>query len=478
MTILMRIFNLASLPFLLVAGEYISFHQIERSGGLKSELEDPIFKSYNQIPLYIKFSLADDAKVLDESDPLGTWCGKKFNRYKIYIPAGLNHVNIYTASKPNSTYFALAQFIPDSGGVKEIDWTKVDPSISIYDREVFTGESPYLVEIHNVASIFDMWESDQERLNFKFESGWLYVQFIQASQISYSQFGHIDSPTINLTVEYFKGENNESFQRWFQNTKFKPDGDPVEPFDRIVERQRYCLDWGKEEYIYGDQGGSYLSPDSLAFANSSADSSNSQEEESTASSQPLSTTTSSEEHYCIAHGGEWVDGTCVTNSSLKVEQSSSSHPIEESTPDSSSYGKGGDSKGESSLQYSSEKLYCDRIGGEMIDGVCMTSSSSSSTSTSSSSSSKAPVMSSSGTTPLPPTSSEVQALSDGEKEESQHSEAVGSVSAKEEKERSLCDARGGEWIDGVCTFPSTSSPSSHSAQHNSASSLSQSQEGG
>ena len=227
----------------LVAGGYPSFHQqVSNTKGLLSQIKKLMNSSNGLLEQSIYLTIHDDAKQFNN-----TWCGNNFQRVKIYIPAGLKKISVIAVARPNSSFYILKQFIPSNEKIiKNINWLQVDNNTLL---------TPMLTDVVNVGTIFT-WKPGYEKYYKdidKFEGGWLYLQIIQASNFVYSQFGHINSPSLQVAVKYYYDPQYQNeLMNWLKNTKFDPKtGDPIDGFSSITEEVRYCSDFGKKEYIYG-----------------------------------------------------------------------------------------------------------------------------------------------------------------------------------------------------------------------------------
>ena len=235
--LLMVVFSLFA-----IAGYYPSIHQLANTKGLINELKELVQTGRADINK-VYMNIQDDASHYKD-----TWCGRKFNRVKIYIPPGLKQIKVYVVMRPNSSIFALRKFIPEGQPVESIiDWTKLENDY----RYLYTTRQKDIID---VAPIFSWWHGYEKY--FKdvdtFKGGWLYVQLIQASEFLDSDFGHIPSPSAQLVVEYkYDPKYKPILDEWLKNIKFNPNGDPVDRFDTIEEKVRYCSDFGKAEKIRG-----------------------------------------------------------------------------------------------------------------------------------------------------------------------------------------------------------------------------------
>ncbi len=238
-----KLLLIVGISLFAIAGYYPSIHQLTKTKkGLINELKEMVRKGYTSIgDVYI--DIQDDA-----AHHKDTWCGRRFNRIKIYIPPGLKHAKVFVVMRPNSSIFILKKFIPEGRPVEQvIDWTKLES-----DWRYFYAARQK--SIGNVGIILD-WRYGKEKY-FKdmdvFRGGWLYVQLIQASQFLDSYFGHISSPSAQVIVEYeYDPKHKQILDEWLKNTKFNTNGDPVDRFDTIEEKVRYCSDFGKAEKIRG-----------------------------------------------------------------------------------------------------------------------------------------------------------------------------------------------------------------------------------
>ena len=252
-----KIFVLIVLTLFSYAGSYASFHQLQTKythGWLNEVFSDKV-KNKNKYEASILFDLYDDAQKKDER-----WCGSRFNRYKIFIPKeGVKKLRIYTISYPNISYYVLAAFLPyhDPQNINQIDWTSYIPSVSatLQDKiDFFNGKKVFLIRIKNVGELFNLYSSQKYT-----KSGWLYLQFIQASRLMSSYMGHVDNPSIQLVYKInFESGYEQKLSQWIKNVKFNPSTyDPIDGFDSIIEKNRYCYDFGKVENVPGIREGVY-----------------------------------------------------------------------------------------------------------------------------------------------------------------------------------------------------------------------------
>lgn len=210
------------------AAGFISLHQATAPQGLINK-----FKQYldeNGQPTVKEFYDGTSFVVTDEAQPKNdSWCGNIMPSYKIYVPAGLENVTIGTVAKPNSSYYIWYVFVPDGQNYNE--QTLPFNFVKMIDAKV----------------IYQKWNTEQ--------SGWLYLRIIQASNFVYSQFGHVDNPTVYLSVKYLFKDDMTDFNNWLKNTNFTSNGDPVDMFSQAYEISRYCSNYGDKIAVYGNTSG-------------------------------------------------------------------------------------------------------------------------------------------------------------------------------------------------------------------------------
>ena len=224
----------------MYAGSYPSFHQMTEVKGLVNELKALERSSNGLLEMGTYINIRGEAR--GES---AQWCGDRFGRIKIFIPPGLGRADVSIVFRPNSSHYVLWRFVP-IGSKEEIDWTSVGEKRKFY--------TTHQVPIINVATVF-IW--NDRRLKYykdinEFKGGWLYLQIIQASKFLDSHFGHVSSPSAQVIVSYYYDENKkEIIDNWLKNTFFSSNGDPIDGFETITEKMRYCSNYGKKETIHG-----------------------------------------------------------------------------------------------------------------------------------------------------------------------------------------------------------------------------------
>jgi hypothetical protein len=217
------------------ADEFLSIHQVNSPRGFINQLMSHIDESGKPKTSY--FNISTKVKVPDEAKSKnGEWCGDVFRSFKIYIPAGLEKVRITAVAKPNSSYYVLQAFVPDG-------------------EEYENSDLPFRV-VKMIDSKILFQKRDTK------ESGWLYLSFIQASNFVYSQFGHINNPTVNILAKYTFAEDMGKFNEWLAKTRFLDNGDPADAFNEAYMKSRYCSTLGQRIPLSGKTDG--VLGDSLA----------------------------------------------------------------------------------------------------------------------------------------------------------------------------------------------------------------------
>ncbi len=249
-----KIFFICITILMLYGGSYTSVHQYVVPKGLLNEITNHETLEKERYGNAIPFSLSDNAKKMKD----GKWCGNNFyHRYKIFIPSNKYcSSTIGVAIHPNSVVYVLMHFIPQNrvSQIAEIDWTK---NKFLYEAtqedftKFFQSNLSFVAVITNIRSLYiSTW-------NWKkyFSSGWLYLQFIGASDIEEMSQFKTTSYNIRLSFAY-EGLTEDKVKEFIKNTIWdKKTNDPIDGFKEIKEKVLYCSEYGKIEPIYGIQNG-------------------------------------------------------------------------------------------------------------------------------------------------------------------------------------------------------------------------------
>lgn len=294
----------------------------------------------------------------------------------------------------------LMHFVPQSkvSEIKEIDWTN-SKFYRYKNREdiknFFQGKLTLVKRVVDVGYVYFDELGD-------YPAGWLYVQFIGASNIETSQYKR-ESYNVIFSFEYRKF-TEEGIQQLIGNTIWDIEtNDPVDGFEEIMERIPYCRDYGAVETIEGIKDGvpgfslldgswkkTYSSSSSSVSSKSSAldheTTSSSVSSYKSFSSQNISTdqTEMSQQDKkkieCESRGGEFVDGVCLASGgsavSLQTEVTSSSaqalsYEIEEGSSSRKVINSGYQDQAQILQEEAQRKKDCESRGGTYADGVCI-----------------------------------------------------------------------------------------------------------
>jgi len=423
-----KLLLLISFAIFSLAETYFSIHQIPdiyyHKVGFKNQIMNP--ELYKSPLLYKNYLLINKTFLLNPNQELHPvedqnatflrkeWCGDKWQRARVYLPSGLKNFTFGLYVIPNATIVGILTFIPDGDPHPSLDMTKVKYIEEFnYNKDAFyryflEGNHPIYWPIGNVGNFLDFdYLKDKSILSKK--SGWIYLDFIQASEVEYSWGGHRNSPKVTLSVQYYLKDDRSELEEWFKKTKFDQYGDPVEDFSEITETIKSCSEANQKVTIFGNGEGSYLALDeestfsttSQSNSQSTAQSSNSNISSSKSSkssvsssvSQNVSSITSSRK---CGNGQILVDGMCVP---VNGESSSfSSSDISMKTNNTNPFPEGGATYENSSVSSSPVSQNSRKCGNNqiLVDGVCtpiegdegVSSTSSSVSSTQSSSSSR------------------------------------------------------------------------------------------
>ena len=380
----------------LYGGSYTSVHQLIDPKGLLEELTNEKSLDKGIYGNKIDFRLTENAIFIDEKRE--TWCGNTFDsRYKIYIP-GKKYIpvtRIVVGVYPNSTIYMLMHFVPQKqeGVIGEINWlnykfyrykTKQDI------KNFFDGKLTFVKRVVDVGYIYFDELGD-------YPSGWLYVQFIGATNIETSQYKR-DSYNVIFAFEYRKFTKS-GVEQFIRDTEWDiATHNPVEGFDEIIERMPYCRDYGAVDVIKGKQtgipgtsllDGNWEEAYSSNYISSSSSTSSSYFSGDFTSVQTVDTGTQNQtdqlqedlqkkREECESEGGKFLDGVCIKNGSQKVNssQESVSSSIQAFSPGDFTSVQTVDTGTQNQTDQLQEDLQkkreeCESEGGKFLDGVCI-----------------------------------------------------------------------------------------------------------
>ena len=230
----------------LMGGSYLNMY--DATG---SSFKDIAASLANGKEIRISYATTITGEAQEKNDK---WCGDNFHRFKVYIPEGLKRINISVVSAVNTSYYALVTFVHDKNPPSIIDY---DQLVKKDDESFYLSNKPALVPIDDMARVYEGGKENIDFYNDFFgmhineQGGWLYVQLIQATNLMPSDFGHINNPKVYISAEYTPLSDNSKFIEWLKNTKFTEKGEPVDGFSSLIEKQRYCYDYGREEVLTG-----------------------------------------------------------------------------------------------------------------------------------------------------------------------------------------------------------------------------------
>ena len=278
-----KIFIICISILMLYGGSYTSIHQRVVPKGLLNEINNSEILEKGGYGNAIKFSLSDNAKKMKD----GKWCGNSFyHRYKIFVPSNKYcSSTIGVAIHPNSVVYVLMHFIPQDKvfQIAEIDWTK---NKFLYEAtpedfaKFFHSDLSFVAVITNIRTMYiSTWKKN-------FSSGWLYLQFVGASDIE--EISQFKTTSYNIRLSFAYEELTEDkVKEFIKNTIWnKQNGDPIDGFKEIKEKVLYCSEYGKIEPIYGIQNEEDVQNSMIPSSQSSSNQSfSSQSSSSTSMSQ-------------------------------------------------------------------------------------------------------------------------------------------------------------------------------------------------
>ena len=445
-----KIVFLLSSMVMLYASSYVSIHQLVEPKGLLKELSSEKALKKGVYGNKIQFTLKENVSILENKK----LCGNFFeHRYKLYIPAreDIPVTRIVTGVFPNSTIYMLLHFMPDEKAleIEDINWT--NSKFFRYKKKedlkkFFNGELTFIKRVVDVGFIYFDELGD-------YPSGWLYIQFIGASNVEVAQYKR-SSYNVIFSFEYRKFTKDQ-VQQMIAHTSWNVDTyDPIDGFEEKKEIKPYCKKYGAEEFIRGIRDGvpgyslldgswkkgSKLSSASAASSSSISNvlSSSSKEDlsssfSSTSSQQNRDNIGEDEEierkkEECEASGKEYMDGVCV-------EKGNSPKSDSENKSSKKEFQKNENSNTILSENISQEierkKEECEASGKEYRDGVCVA------------------IGTPKSTTKL----SQNKSIQEDEnfpkdKQENVYEDNIGTANNNRAKEE--CEASGKEYRDGVC----------------------------